>query len=133
MQRSASCRSRREVSNAYLLAKFGIDTAGNEPCQVCPTELCSSQSGPANMASNGWRARRRPSPRGSRRRQWAIPPATSPASGFPSHAGHFVSRCLLFQVLRSMNLFLICRVCVFSSSLLQDCVTILCGLIRKNR
>ena len=30
------CKSRRELSNAYLLAKFGVDTAENEPCQVCP-------------------------------------------------------------------------------------------------
>ena len=31
------CRSRRELSNAYVLAKFGFDTAENEPCQVsCP-------------------------------------------------------------------------------------------------
>ena len=28
------CRSRRELSNAYLLAKFGFDTAENEPLQV---------------------------------------------------------------------------------------------------
>ena len=26
----------------YLLAKFGFDTAENEPCQVCPIEQCSS-------------------------------------------------------------------------------------------
>ena len=38
MQRSALCRSRRELSNAYFVAKFGLDTAKNEPCQVCPTE-----------------------------------------------------------------------------------------------
>ena len=25
------CRSRRELSNAYLLAKFGVDTEENEP------------------------------------------------------------------------------------------------------
>ena len=31
MQRSAFCRSRRELSNAYLLTKFGFDTAENEP------------------------------------------------------------------------------------------------------
>ena len=31
MQRSALCRSRLELSNAYLLAKFGFDTAENEP------------------------------------------------------------------------------------------------------
>ena len=31
MQRSAVCRSRRELSNAYLLAKFCFDTAENEP------------------------------------------------------------------------------------------------------
>ena len=36
MQRSALCRSRRELSNAYFLAKFGFDTAENEPLQVCP-------------------------------------------------------------------------------------------------
>ena len=30
MQRSALCRSRRELSNEYLLAKFGFDTAENE-------------------------------------------------------------------------------------------------------
>ena len=37
MQRSALCRSRRELSNAYFLPKFGFDTAENDPCQVCPT------------------------------------------------------------------------------------------------
>ena len=36
MQRKALCRSRRELSNAYLLAKFGFDTAVNEPFEVCP-------------------------------------------------------------------------------------------------
>ena len=35
MQRSALCRSRRELSNEYLLTKFGFDTAENEPCKVC--------------------------------------------------------------------------------------------------
>ena len=30
------CRSRRELSNEYLLAKFGFDTAENKPCKVCP-------------------------------------------------------------------------------------------------
>ena len=29
------CRSRRELSNAYFLAKFRFDTAENEPCKVC--------------------------------------------------------------------------------------------------
>ena len=38
VQRSALCRSRRELSNAYLLAKFRFDTAENEPCQVCPSK-----------------------------------------------------------------------------------------------
>ena len=34
MQRSALCRSRRELSNEYLLAKIGVDTAENEPLKV---------------------------------------------------------------------------------------------------
>ena len=36
------CRSRRELSNAYLLAKFGFDTAENEPCKVCPLSVYRS-------------------------------------------------------------------------------------------
>ena len=39
MQRNALCRSRRELSNTYLLAKFGFDTAENEPLIVCTIEL----------------------------------------------------------------------------------------------
>ena len=31
VQRSALCRSRQELSDEYLLAKFGFDTAENEP------------------------------------------------------------------------------------------------------
>ena len=34
MQRSALCRSRRELSNEYLLAKIGVDTAENERLEV---------------------------------------------------------------------------------------------------
>ena len=34
VQRSALCRSRRELSNEYLLAKIGVDTAENELLQV---------------------------------------------------------------------------------------------------
>ena len=30
-----SCRSRQELSNEYLLAKFGVDTSENEPLKVC--------------------------------------------------------------------------------------------------
>ena len=30
-----SCRSRRELSNEYLVAKSGFDTAENEPLEVC--------------------------------------------------------------------------------------------------
>ena len=38
VQRSALCRSRRELSNEYLLAKFGFDTAENEPLKVQITD-----------------------------------------------------------------------------------------------
>ncbi len=43
VQRSALCRSRRELSNAYLLAKFRFDTAENEPCKVCRIPRSVSQ------------------------------------------------------------------------------------------
>ena len=36
MQWNVLCRSRRELSDAYFAAKFGFDTADNEPFQVCP-------------------------------------------------------------------------------------------------
>ena len=45
------CRSRRELfeqianSNEYLLAKFGSDTAENEPCKVCPNIAVEHVSG----------------------------------------------------------------------------------------
>ena len=35
-------RSRRELSNAYLFAKFGFDTAENEPRKVCPLSVYRS-------------------------------------------------------------------------------------------
>ena len=34
VQRSALCKSWRELSNAYLLSKFGFDTAESEPAKV---------------------------------------------------------------------------------------------------
>ena len=34
VQRSALCRSRRELSNEYLLAKIGVNTAENKPLEV---------------------------------------------------------------------------------------------------
>ena len=36
------CRSRRELSNEYLVVKIGFDTAENEPCKVCPLSVYSS-------------------------------------------------------------------------------------------
>ena len=42
VQRSALCRSRRELSNEHLLGKFGFDTSGKEPCKVCPFSVYRS-------------------------------------------------------------------------------------------
>ena len=36
------CRSRREVSNEYLVAIIGFDTEENEPCKVCPLSVYRS-------------------------------------------------------------------------------------------
>ena len=47
VQRSALCRSRRELSNAYLLAKFGFVTAENEPLKVCLLSAYRSLRSPA--------------------------------------------------------------------------------------
>ena len=46
----ALCRSRRELSNAYFLAKFGLDSAENEPCQV-PIESYDPAWGVAEVVS----------------------------------------------------------------------------------
>ena len=44
------CRSRRELSNEYLLATFGFDTAGKEPCKVCPLSVYRSTDRPGNLS-----------------------------------------------------------------------------------
>ena len=49
MQRSASCRSRRELSNEYLLAKIGVDTAENEPLEVWGNISIHSSSAPSSV------------------------------------------------------------------------------------
>ena len=41
------CRSRRELCNEYLLAKFDFDTAENEPGKVCPLSLEASRTSSA--------------------------------------------------------------------------------------
>ena len=46
---SALRRSRRELSNEYLLAKVGFDTAENEPCKVCPLSAYRSSRSPASV------------------------------------------------------------------------------------
>ena len=50
------CRSRRELSNAYLLAKFGFATDENEPSKVCPIEQCSCAARFPRWASTLWDA-----------------------------------------------------------------------------
>ena len=50
VQRSAFCRSRRELSNAYLLATFPFDTAEKEPWKVCPIEPSRCHDGSALLA-----------------------------------------------------------------------------------
>ena len=60
VQRSALCRSRRELSNEYLLAKIGVDTAENEPLEVwgkifniiqsCPYSTARSRRAAAGRA-----------------------------------------------------------------------------------
>ena len=82
------CRFRREPSNAYFLAKFGFDTAENEPCQVCPIEQCSGAAihvlphGPSECCrkprGSSRRSRRTPTPRRSRR---SAPRCCAPRSG----------------------------------------------------
>ena len=64
MQRSALCRSRRELSNAYFLAKFGFDTAENEPCKVCP--IAPVKFAPARRLAGGERPPRPRAARGPR-------------------------------------------------------------------
>ena len=48
VQRSALCRSRRELSNAFFLAKFGFVTAENEPSKVCRTGVLLANYGVPN-------------------------------------------------------------------------------------
>ena len=58
------CRSRRELTNAYLLAKFRFDTAENEPSKVWPiwpsASNCSERA--AHRGALGARGALRPPP-----------------------------------------------------------------------
>ena len=56
------CRTRRELSNKYLLAKFGFDTAENEPCEVCPIGAVPIVLGAPPRAAADGPARRRAGP-----------------------------------------------------------------------
>ena len=78
VQRSALCRFRQELSNAYFLAKLRFDTAENEPCRVCripspcgsPGPLPSVVSRPSNqLKSTSWSSRSSP----ARRSQARVP------------------------------------------------------------
>ena len=62
---SALCRFRRELSNAYLLAKFRFDTAEIEPSKVCPIEPAIRIGPRARRPARDARAQRgaRPVPR----------------------------------------------------------------------
>ena len=50
VRRTALCRCRRELSNEYLLATFGFDTAEKEPCKVCPLSVYRSTDRPGNLS-----------------------------------------------------------------------------------
>ena len=56
------CKSRRELSNAYLLAKFGFDTAENGPCKICTIKRCNPLSlpPPGNLQRRRDRVQDRP-------------------------------------------------------------------------
>ena len=93
MQRSALCRSRRELSNAYFLAKFGFDTAENyQPASQPRTTL---RKGPKKVCSKGPRwcrlARRRCTSCGRGRGWWSGPRAGA-SSGSHSPAACASSR-----------------------------------------
>ena len=60
------CRSRRELSNAYLLAKFRFDTAENEPCKVCRIPLIQADG----RAAEGGGSQRAPRKRSAGAMAW---------------------------------------------------------------
>ena len=53
MQRIALCRSRRELSNAYLLAKFGFDTASRTSPPKSARGPPARQGGPPELGRRG--------------------------------------------------------------------------------
>ena len=57
VQRSALCRSWRELSNKYLLAKFGFDTAENEPYRFVSSSSREFEFEPGGLypESGEWR------------------------------------------------------------------------------
>ena len=92
MQRSALCRSRRELSNAYLLAKIGVDTAESEPLEVWGENSIQyslhSLGAAAAAARPSWRRSRgkrprRPEPEGDGRGGEVAVLSSTPAAARP--------------------------------------------------
>ena len=84
VQRSALCRSRRELSNAYFqnfLAKFRFDTAENEASKVCPRSRAPTL--PCSPCSRSARRPRCPAPRGSALRRAPASPRCARAQRPP--------------------------------------------------
>ena len=79
------CRSRRELSNEYLLPKFGFDTAENEPCKVCPPSAYRSPRCSEAAKGKGMLAVER-----AARRAWRGLPRDRVWFG-PGHGGHRAS------------------------------------------
>ena len=81
MQRSAFCRSRRELSNEYLLANVGFDTAENEPFKVRQLDSWVRPNIGAEWLS--------PPPRGTARVISRTPALTAPLNFHTVHTRHF--------------------------------------------
>ena len=85
------CRSRRELSKAYLLAKFGFDTAENEPSEVCRENFparspAASARPPRTSAGKGRRAKRYRDVHGMKRLTGPKLPSQGAGSGDQSGA-----------------------------------------------
>ena len=93
------CRSRRELSNAYLLSNFGFDRAENEPAKVCPIERC--------WPGGGWQAAAQETTARSRDHRRAEALAQHRRGRLKRrcvrHLGRDVERCLPVDKIRSYH------------------------------
>ena len=92
-----SCRSRQELSNEYLLAKCGFDTAENGPLKVCQKNKPTVRKKVRTNVGGYWRSWSRRKPKECRKERKYL------AGTFYNVSVSFSLRCIVRRSIRTIK------------------------------